>query len=198
MIICHCHPAATLLPSPFSSYTPAYRPPHAFLTHPPSTLALAPPTPPPPPTPTPTRTQYGGLRPFGVSLLYAGWDKTWGFQLYASDPSGNYGGWKATSIGANSVAAQSLMKQEYKADAISLDDALKLAIKVRAHTLPPSYHPPTTLREIDRCTDEANPMCRQERGWCPDELRLRQHCARMGRAQEVWVGALRGRGTHAA
>eukprot|EP00964_Phaeocystis_antarctica_P151419 scaffold119022_cov57-Phaeocystis_antarctica.AAC.2 len=74
-------------------------------------------------------TQYGGLRPFGVSLLYAGWDKTWGFQLYASDPSGNYGGWKATSIGSNSVAAQSLMKQEYKADAISLDEALKLAIK---------------------------------------------------------------------
>lgn len=79
-------------------------------------------------------TQYGGLRPFGVSLLYAGWDKTWGFQLYASDPSGNYGGWKATSIGSNSVAAQSLMKQEYKADAISLDEALKLAIKVLTKT----------------------------------------------------------------
>merc|ERR1712028_295258 len=79
-------------------------------------------------------TQYGGLRPFGVSLLYAGWDKTWGFQLYASDPSGNYGGWKATSIGANSVAAQSLMKQEYKADSISLDEALKLAIKVLTKT----------------------------------------------------------------
>merc|ERR1712008_499352 len=66
--------------------------------------------------------------------LYAGWDKTWGFQLYASDPSGNYGGWKATSIGANSQAAQSLMKQEYKADSISLDEALKLAIKVLTKT----------------------------------------------------------------
>jgi 20S proteasome subunit alpha 3 len=75
-------------------------------------------------------TQYGGLRPFGVSLLYAGWDKTFGYQLYASDPSGNYGGWKATSIGANSQAAQSLMKQEYKADTMPLSDALKLAIKV--------------------------------------------------------------------
>ena len=47
-------------------------------------------------------TQYGGLRPFGVSMLYAGWDKTYGFQLYQSDPSGNYNGWKATCIGANS------------------------------------------------------------------------------------------------
>lgn len=43
-----------------------------------------------------------GRRPFGVSLLYAGWDKHYGFQLYQSDPSGNYGGWKATCIGNNS------------------------------------------------------------------------------------------------
>ena len=43
-------------------------------------------------------TQYGGLRPFGVSMLYAGWDKTYGFQLYQSDPSGNYNGWKATYV----------------------------------------------------------------------------------------------------
>ena len=46
-------------------------------------------------------TQYGGLRPFGVSLLYAGWDAQNKYQLYQSDPSGNYGGWKATAIGAN-------------------------------------------------------------------------------------------------
>ena len=43
-------------------------------------------------------TQYGGLRPFGVSMLYAGWDKTYGFQLYQSDPSGNYNGWKAKDV----------------------------------------------------------------------------------------------------
>lgn len=32
-----------------------------------------------------------------------GWDKHYGFQLYQSDPSGNYGGWKATCIGNNSA-----------------------------------------------------------------------------------------------
>uniref|UniRef100_A0A7N8X2X7 Proteasome subunit alpha type-4-like n=1 Tax=Mastacembelus armatus TaxID=205130 RepID=A0A7N8X2X7_9TELE len=48
-------------------------------------------------------TQFGGKRPFGVSLLYMGWDKHYGFQLYQSDPSGNYGGWKATCIGNNSA-----------------------------------------------------------------------------------------------
>jgi 20S proteasome subunit alpha 3 len=44
-------------------------------------------------------TQYGGLRPFGVAFLFAGWDKYFGFQLYQTDPSGNYSGWKATVIG---------------------------------------------------------------------------------------------------
>ena len=45
-------------------------------------------------------TQYGGLRPFGTSFLFAGWDSNFGFQLYQTDPSGNYSGWKATVIGA--------------------------------------------------------------------------------------------------
>ncbi len=33
-------------------------------------------------------TQYGGKRPFGVSILFMGWDNHHGFQLYHSDPSG--------------------------------------------------------------------------------------------------------------
>ena len=33
-------------------------------------------------------TQYGGKRPFGVSILYMGWDTHHGYQLYHSDPSG--------------------------------------------------------------------------------------------------------------
>merc|ERR1719262_110792 len=53
-------------------------------------------------------TQYGGKRPFGVSLLYMGWDSHHGYQLYHSDPSGNYSGWKATCIGNNSSAAVSM------------------------------------------------------------------------------------------
>eukprot|EP00301_Raphidiophrys_heterophryoidea_P008969 c13266_g1_i1.p1 GENE.c13266_g1_i1~~c13266_g1_i1.p1 ORF type:complete len:265 (-),score=64.99 c13266_g1_i1:130-924(-) len=74
-------------------------------------------------------TQYGGLRPFGVSFLWAGWDKHYGFQLYQSDPSGNYGGWKATSIGANASSSQSMLKQEYKEES-TLQEALDLAVKV--------------------------------------------------------------------
>lgn len=58
-------------------------------------------------------TQYGGLRPFGVAFLFAGYDEHHGFQLYQSDPSGNYSGWKATVIGANNQAGKSLLKNEY-------------------------------------------------------------------------------------
>ncbi|KAK7339962.1 hypothetical protein VNO77_20652 [Canavalia gladiata] len=79
-------------------------------------------------------TQFGGLRPFGVSFLFAGWDKNFGFQLYTSDPSGNYGGWKAAAIGANNQAAQSILKQDYKDD-ISREEAVQLALKVLSKTM---------------------------------------------------------------
>ncbi|CAE7656771.1 PAC1 [Symbiodinium sp. KB8] len=74
-------------------------------------------------------TQFGGLRPFGVSFLFAGWDQYLGFQLYQSNPSGNYSGWKATAIGANSTSSQSTLKTDYKAD-MTLAEAQGLAVKV--------------------------------------------------------------------
>ncbi|XP_025831655.1 proteasome subunit alpha type-4-like [Agrilus planipennis] len=80
-------------------------------------------------------TQYGGKRPFGVSILYMGWDKHYGYQLYQSDPSGNYSGWKATCIGNNSAAAVSSLKQEYNEGEMTLKDAKALAVKVLSKTL---------------------------------------------------------------
>ena len=79
-------------------------------------------------------TQFGGLRPFGVSFLFAGYDAHHGFQMYQSDPSGNYGGWKARAIGANNQAAQSILKTDYKEDG-SMEDALMLAVKVLSKTM---------------------------------------------------------------
>ena len=75
-----------------------------------------------------------GLRPFGVSLLYAGYDPHYKFQLYHSDPSGNYSGWKATCIGANNGTAQSLLKQEYKDD-ITVKDAIGLVLRTMSKTM---------------------------------------------------------------
>lgn len=65
--------------------------------------------------------------------MYAGWDQHYGFQLYQSDPSGNYTGWKATCIGNNNQGAISLLKQEYVGG--TLQDAQKLAMKVLSKTL---------------------------------------------------------------
>ncbi len=94
-------------------------------------------------------TQYGGLRPFGVAFLFAGYDVHHGFQLYQSDPSGNYSGWKATVIGANNQAGKSLLKNEYGSTGDKeedkkeetemvvpdVDQALRLAVKVLNKTM---------------------------------------------------------------
>jgi 20S proteasome subunit alpha 3 len=69
-----------------------------------------------------------------VSFIYAGHDDIHGFQLYQSNPSGNYGGWKATSVGANNASAQSLLKQDYKEE-MSLSEACTLAVKVLSKTM---------------------------------------------------------------
>jgi len=79
-------------------------------------------------------TQIGGMRPFGAAFLFAGWDKNYKFQLYNSDPSGNYGGWKATAIGTNNLAATSFLREEYD-EKINLEKGLDLAIKALSKTL---------------------------------------------------------------
>ncbi|AAS53689.1 AFR318Wp [Eremothecium gossypii ATCC 10895] len=78
-------------------------------------------------------TQHGGLRPFGVSFIYAGYDARYGYQLYTSNPSGNYSGWKAISVGANTQAVQTLLQMDYKDD-LTFDDAIKLALKTLSKT----------------------------------------------------------------
>lgn len=74
-------------------------------------------------------TQFGSSRPFGVSFMYAGYDNVRGFQLYCSDPSGNYGSWKAHATGKGSVNAISTLKSDYQQEC-SLKEALILAAKV--------------------------------------------------------------------
>ena len=66
--------------------------------------------------------------------MYAGWDKVRGYQLYNSDPSGNYSAWKAHATGMNNVNAITVLKADYDED-ITLKNALKLAVKVVAKTI---------------------------------------------------------------
>lgn len=93
-------------------------------------------------------TQHGGLRPFGVSFIYAGYDPQRQFQLYQSNPSGNYGGWKATSVGANNASAQSLLKQDYKEEC-NLREACGLAVKVLSKTMDSTKL--SSEKSISRC-----------------------------------------------
>jgi 20S proteasome subunit alpha 2 len=72
-------------------------------------------------------TQSGGVRPFGVSCLVAGWDDVDGPQLYQVDPSGAYFGWKATAIGKNYENAKNFLERRYSED-IELDDAIHTAL----------------------------------------------------------------------
>jgi len=92
-------------------------------------------------------TQVGGMRPFGAAFLFAGWDKNYKFQLYNSDPSGNYGGWKATAIGTNNLAATSFLREEYDEN-ISLEKGLDLAIKALSKTLDTTNPSPDKIEVV--------------------------------------------------
>ncbi|KAF9075933.1 20S proteasome subunit [Rhodocollybia butyracea] len=72
-------------------------------------------------------TQSGGVRPYGVSLLVAGWDIHRGPTLYQVDPSGSYWAWKASAIGKNMVNAKTFLEKRYNDD-ISLEDAIHTAL----------------------------------------------------------------------
>merc|ERR1712072_830119 len=68
----------------------------------------------------------GGVRPFGVSLLLAGYDHN-GPQLYQIDPSGSYFAWKASAIGKHMVNAKTFLEKRYN-DELELEDAVHTAL----------------------------------------------------------------------
>ena len=74
-------------------------------------------------------TQYGSSRPFGVSLMFAGFDATAGFQLYSSDPSGNYAAWLANATGKNAASSKSTLKEDY-VENMTLMEGVIMAAKV--------------------------------------------------------------------
>jgi 20S proteasome subunit alpha 3 len=92
-------------------------------------------------------TQIGGMRPFGTAFVFAGWDKNYKFQLYTSDPSGNYSGWKATAIGTNNLAANSFLREEYD-EKIGLEKGMDLAIKALSKTLDTSTPSPEKIEIV--------------------------------------------------
>ena len=67
-----------------------------------------------------------GVRPFGVSLLAAGYDDD-GPHLYQIDPSRSFWAWKASAIGKNMVNAKTFLEKRYTNE-LELEDAVHTAL----------------------------------------------------------------------
>jgi len=72
-------------------------------------------------------TQHAGVRPFGVSIIFGGVDKT-GSRLFSTDPSGTYRAYKAVAVGIGRETVEGVLKAEYR-DNMTLEEAAQLAVK---------------------------------------------------------------------
>lgn len=73
-------------------------------------------------------TQKGGVRPYGVSMFIAGYDRENHPKLYLTEPSGAFSQWKANAIGRNSKLMLEYLETHYHED-LPYADALKLAVR---------------------------------------------------------------------
>jgi len=78
-------------------------------------------------------TQYGGVRPFGVSFLIGGIDD-FGIHLFETDPSGAYKQYKAGAIGENRDVISEIFEKEYKDD-MNFKNAIKLVFNATSKAL---------------------------------------------------------------
>lgn len=78
-------------------------------------------------------TQHAGVRPFGVSLVFAGYDKK-GPQLFKTEINGYYFSYKALALGSGDQAATEYLEKHYRDD-MDREEAVKLALSaLRAST----------------------------------------------------------------
>jgi proteasome alpha subunit len=73
-------------------------------------------------------TQYGGARPFGVSVLLAGINGKKP-ELFTSDVTGNYFGYYANSIGESDDKIKEKLRERYKKD-LTIKKGVKLALDI--------------------------------------------------------------------
>jgi proteasome alpha subunit len=105
-------------------------------------------------------TQHAGVRPFGVSIIFAGVDKT-GNHVFGTHPSGTYRGYKATALGAGRETVLAILKEEYKEN-VTLEATTKLAVKCLAKALEARQLParikmaviPATTKKMEMLKDE--------------------------------------------
>lgn len=79
-------------------------------------------------------TQFGGMRPFGTSFIFVGWDHHYGFQVYTSDPSGNLASWRAIAQGSNEENSNNLLQDNFEEN-MDVEKAKELGMRVIMQTL---------------------------------------------------------------
>jgi proteasome alpha subunit len=73
-------------------------------------------------------TQHAGVRPFGVSLIFAGINPDGRVRLLKTDPGGQYFSYYAVAIGMGESQAVEVFKSEYRRD-MKFDELVRLVIK---------------------------------------------------------------------
>jgi len=74
-------------------------------------------------------TQYGGVRPFGVELMFAGINPDNSKKLFVVDVTGNYNAYYTTAIGEFDEKIKEILRREYNKN-MSVDDCIKLGLKI--------------------------------------------------------------------
>lgn len=74
-------------------------------------------------------TQRGGVRPFGVSSILAGFQSDGTPSIYQIDPSGTYFAWKANAIGGRNFKSMREFLEKEWAPGLDEAQALKLTVK---------------------------------------------------------------------
>ena len=82
-------------------------------------------------------TQYGGARPFGVSLLLGGANKGQA-NLYASDVAGNFLAYKANAIGENDEKIKEILRKDFKED-MSIEEGIRFTLKIFKEVLEKNF-----------------------------------------------------------
>ncbi|MCE4602466.1 MAG: archaeal proteasome endopeptidase complex subunit alpha [Desulfurococcales archaeon] len=72
-------------------------------------------------------TQHGGVRPFGVALIFGGINPDGTPRLIRTDPGGQYFSYYAVAIGMGDAHVNEFFEREYRKD-LSLDDMVKLVL----------------------------------------------------------------------
>lgn len=73
-------------------------------------------------------TQYGGARPFGVSIMMAGLNNE-KLELYTSDITGNYFSYYANAIGENDIKIKEKIREQYRHN-LTIKEGVSIALKI--------------------------------------------------------------------